>query len=361
MYKQIYQMENRTVRVLVVDDDPAQRKLERLILEEQQYDILEAIDGHDALAIIKQQDIDVVLLDRYMPGINGDEVCRHIREDLGNFLLPVIIVTGDESPTALAATLNGYANDFIKKPYSQEELVARVNSSVSMKRLTDQLENIESVLFSLARMVEAKDKNTGDHCLRLTNVCEIFGRNLGLTGAEIEALRRGAVLHDIGKLGIPDSILLKPGALTDQEKTIMQTHTVIGHELCRGLKTLKTTLPIIRNHHENYDGSGYPDKLTGSNIPLLARVFQVADIYDALSSTRAYKIALSVNEVITIFETEIEKGWRDPDLVGRFLRLLKDNPEDLLLADRRDHSVEKYPIDGLTHKVSAIQGGLYQA
>ena len=329
MNNKINGTDNRAGRVLVVDDDPSQRKLERLILEERNFDIVEAANGSDAISMAGELELDAVLLDRYMPGLDGDEVCRMIREDLGNYLLPVIIISGDDSPTALTATLNGSANDFIKKPYSPEELVARVKSSVNMKRLTDQLDNIETVLFSLARMVEAKDKNTGDHCLRLANICEVFGSALELSGEELEALRRGAILHDIGKLGVPDRILLKPGPLNEAEWRIMQQHTVIGYEICKHLRTLKTTLPIIRNHHERYDGSGYPDKLAGDNIPLLARVFQIADIYDALSSRRSYKEAMSSHEIIAVFQAEVEKGWRDPHLVRRFIELIKDCPAEL--------------------------------
>ena len=324
--------DNRAGRVLVVDDDPSQRKLERLILEDRDFDIVEAASGSEAISLASELDLDAVLLDRYMPGMDGDEVCRMIREDLGKYLLPVIIISGDDSPTALTATLNGSANDFIKKPYSPEELVARVKSSVNMKRLTDQLDNIETVLFSLARMVEAKDKSTGDHCLRLANICELFGSTLGLSHEQFEALRRGAILHDIGKLGIPDKILLKEGPLNEAEWTIMRQHTIIGYDICKHLKTLKTTLPIIRNHHERYDGSGYPDNLAGDNIPLLARIFQIADIYDALSSRRSYKEAMPDSEIIAVFTDEVAKGWRDPDLVQRFIKLIKECPQELRSA-----------------------------
>lgn len=354
MYKLMNGIENAEVSVLVVDDDPQQRKLQQSILDETGYQIIEAVNGEDALSIIKHKDIDVVLLDRYMPGLDGDEICRKIREEERNYLLPVIMVTGDDSPLALTTTLNGYANDFIKKPYRPEELIARVNSLVSTKRLTDQLESVESVLYSLARMVEAKDKNTGHHCMRLANICEIFGMELGLTCAELEALRRGSILHDIGKIGIPDSILLKPGPLTSSEKQIMEQHTIIGYELCRDLKTLKTTLPIIRNHHENFDGSGYPDKLSGSDIPLLARVFQIADIYDALSTRRSYKNEYSTEQVIGIFEEEVEKGWRDPDLVYDFIMLIKGNSEKLNHINNSNNFVEKHTLESL----SVIQGSM---
>lgn len=352
MFKQYLEDNNNPIRVLVVDDDPQQRYLERLILNPPIYDVQEAGDGEEAITALQNREFDVVLMDRCMPKIDGDEACRKIREEEGNYLLPIIMVTGDPSPVALTSALNGYANDFIKKPYCPDELLARVNAAVNMKRLTDQLENIESVLYSLARMVEAKDKGTRDHCARLMHICTVFAEKLGLSAQEILALQRGSILHDIGKLGIPDEILLKQGRLTEQEEKVMQRHTVIGVELCQGLKALKTTLPIIRNHHERYDGSGYPDGYTGEEIPLLARIFQIADIYDALASQRTYKEALSKDETVAILKQETEQGWRDPNLVREFINLLQEDPDSLIYYEN-NKNINKFDR-GVSQTLSAM-------
>ena len=317
--------------VLIVDDDIAHRTLEKEILSGQQYRVSEADNGENALSLIRQHDYDVVLLDKRMPGIDGDQVCARIRQELGLQLLPVIMVTGTNSNEDLVRSMDAGASDFIRKPYNPMELLARVNAAASHKRMTDQLDSAESMLFALARMVEAKDEYTGDHCTRLSHASVVFGKTLGLTEAQLIALRRGGVLHDIGKLGIPDSILLKQGKLTDEEWVIMREHTTIGARLCEGLKSMSLTVPIIKYHHERWDGTGYPDGLKGKDIPLLARVFQIVDIYDALVSERPYKKPFSHEKVISIFEEEKEKGWRDPDLVEIFLKILRERPEYLVV------------------------------
>ena len=318
-------------RVLIVDDEESHRKLEQAILLSSEFEVTVASNGDEALAKVRQQEFDVVLLDKRMPGLSGDEVCRCIRQELGYLLLPIIIVTGNTAQDELETSLLAGANDFIRKPYAPMELVARVRSAANHKRITDQLDSAESMLFALARMVEAKDEDTGDHCSRLEHIAVVFGKELGLSAQELLALRRGGVLHDIGKLGIPDSILLKKGSLTDAEWQIMRQHNAIGGRLCSGLKSMKLTLPIIMHHHERWDGGGYPDGLKGEDIPLLARVFQIVDIYDALANDRPYKKAFPKEKIIAIFEEERDKGWRDPELVSVFLSLLRERPEDLIL------------------------------
>jgi len=201
-----------------------------------------------------------------------------------------------------------------------------VRVAAQRKRAMDQLDSTESTLFALARMVEAKDENTGDHCSRLAHKAVGFGRALGLSTPELHALRRGGVLHDIGKLGIPDHILLKPGALTDEEWTVMRQHTTIGYHLVSNLRSMRLTAPIIRHHHERWDGSGYPDRLAGEAIPLLARVFQIVDIHDALTYERPYKKALSEAQARAILEEETARGWRDPALIRAFFDWTDRNP-----------------------------------
>lgn len=317
-------------RVLVVDDEPTQRMLEREILEPPKYRVSEAENGAAALALLAREEFDAVLLDVRMPGMDGNEVCRRIRRELQLSMLPVIMVTGFGGHDDLAVSLREGANDFIRKPYHPMELTARVDSAVHHKRMTDQLDSAETVLFALARMVEAKDEYTGDHCTRLAHNAVVFGEALGLSGPELTALRRAGVLHDVGKLGIPDSILLKRGPLDAAEWDIMRQHTSIGAALCEPLKSMRLTTPIVRHHHERWDGSGYPQGLAGEAIPRLARVFQIVDIFDALSFPRPYKSALPLEKVVAILEEEGAKGWRDPTLLAVFLDLLRRAPESLL-------------------------------
>ncbi|MDH5571843.1 MAG: response regulator, partial [Gammaproteobacteria bacterium] len=314
---------NMPYRVLIVDDNPYHRVMEKEILSDSRYILTEAMNGNEALEILKTQDFDVVLLDKRMPGMDGDKLCHCIRNELNLSLLPVIMVTGSNSCEDMSNSMQAGANDFIRKPYDPTELIMRINTAAYQKRLTDQLDSTESLLFALARMVEAKDSHTGDHCSRLSHTAVVFGEALGLSGDDLLNLRRGGVLHDIGKMGVPDSILLNPNRLTDEEWKVMHQHTLIGAHLCSELKTLQKTIPIIRNHHECYNGTGYPDKLSGNEIPFLARVFQIVDIYDALAHERPYKKALPTQAIISILKEEMEKGRRDPELTPVFLNILQ--------------------------------------
>lgn len=321
---------NRTVyRILLVDDEDAHRRLERDILSGVQYELTDAHCGEVALQLLREQPFDVVLLDSNMPGMNGDEVCRRIRNELGLDLLPVIMVTGNTSRDDFLKSMQAGANDFIRKPYNPVELTARTDNFAHQKELMDKLESAETLVFTLARMVEARDGDTGDHCSRLSHMGMVFGKLLGLNRREIEALRLGGVLHDLGKLGIPDSILLKPEKLTDDEWTVMRQHTVIGDQLISSLKSLQDVRPIVRHHHERWDGSGYPDGLVGDEIPLVARVFQLIDIYDALAYSRPYKEAFPIEKIIRIIKEETLRGWRDPELSAAFIELIEGDRTQL--------------------------------
>jgi len=338
---------NTPYRVLIVDDEASHRKLEKTILLAPEFEVIEAKNGDEALYYIMENEFDVVLLDKRMPGMSGDEVCHRIRNDFDMPLLPLIMVTGTTANEDLEKSLLAGANDFIRKPYAPMELIARVRAAATHKRRTDQLDSMESMLFALARMVEAKDEVTGEHCSRLEHMAVVFGKELGLSSQELVALKRGGVLHDIGKLGIPDNILLKAGPLTSEEWQIMHQHPAIGSRLCGGLKSMKLTIPIIHHHHERWDGGGYPDRLKGKDIPLLAQIFQIVDIYDALASDRPYKTALPRDKIIAIFEEEVEKGWRNPELVCVFLALLRDRPEALLLPARAEKDLGAQIFDDI--------------
>ena len=326
-------------QVLVVDDMATNRTMVRAVLEPEGCAVSEAGSGEAALELLSQREFDAIVLDVIMPGMDGFDVCRYLRQEMGQDLVPVIMLTSLGSPDDVALGLESGATDFVTKPYNSIELVARVKSSVHQKRLTDRLDDTESVLFALARMVEAKDQNTRDHCDRLSHMAVVFGQALGCGFDELDALRRGGILHDIGKLGVPDAVLLKEGPLTDAEWVQMQEHPAIGARLCRPLRTMVKTVDIIQHHHEKWNGSGYPEGLSGDEVPLLARIFQIVDVYDALTTARPYKKPFEREQALRIMEQETEKGFWDPDLMARFLTIARDMPERLELprSGERDH------------------------
>jgi putative two-component system response regulator len=196
--------------------------------------------------------------------------------------------------------------------------------SVAQPAPGDTIDQTEGILFALALAVELRDHNTGGHCERLAFISVALGMALKLERDSLVTLYRGGYLHDVGKVGIPDSILFKPGKLTEEEWVTMRTHAVRGEQICKHLSTLRPVLPLIRNHHERWDGSGYPDGLRGAEIPLLARVLQITDVYDALTNPRPYKPALPPFEALRIIEEETARGWRDPEIVELFFRLHRD-------------------------------------
>ncbi len=195
------------------------------------------------------------------------------------------------------------------------------------------LDETEEIVFALAQAVEQRDANTGNHCERLSFISVALGIALGLDRVSLLALHRGGYLHDVGKVGIPDAILFKPGKLTEEEWVTMRSHPARGEDICRHLTALGPVLPIIRHHHERWDGSGYPDGLRGNQIPLLARILQIADIYDALTSARPYKAAFTATEAIDIMRAETERGWRDPRIFQLFTRLHRDVISKMGIAD----------------------------
>jgi cyclic di-GMP phosphodiesterase len=316
---------NHRGSVLAVDDDPAALEGLAAALGSLGYDVWQALDGESALILAREQQPDVILLDVMMPGMNGYELCQQLKANDETQLIPVVFLTGRSTREARLKGLGVGATDFLNKPCDVTDLEVRVRNLVGFRRLTEDLESAERILFSVARTIEARDEDTGEHCDRLAHLATRLGQRLGLADEDLKALRRGGYLHDLGKIGISDAILLKPGKLTEEEWVTMRRHVNIGVEICAPMRTLKPVLPIIHHHHERRDGSGYPDGLSGKKIPYLARVFQVVDIYDALTNDRCYRKAMSVPEALDLLRAEtFDKGWWDPEVVTVFLRMIED-------------------------------------
>jgi putative two-component system response regulator len=313
--------------VLAVDDDPGALSALADALGTLGFQVLQAADGATALELARERLPDVVLLDVQMPGMDGFEVCRQLKSDPRLLLVPVVFLTGHGSRRARLERLEAGATDFLNKPCDLVELEVRVRNLVNFRRLTTELDSAEQMVFSIARVVEARDQDTGDHCERLAKLSVGLGRRIGLDGEQITALRRGGYLHDLGKIGIPDEVLLKPGKLNGPEWSVMKRHVEIGVEICSPLRSLQPVLPLIRHHHERFDGSGYPDGLAGEEIPLLARVFQVVDIYDALTVDRCYRPAMTVDEAVAVIKEETHKGFWDQNIVSEFLTMLDEGAD----------------------------------
>ena len=310
-------------RVLVVDDNQELVRLMTELLATRGYDVTAVGDAFQAEAEIRERPPDLILSDVVMPGKSGYELCRELKENPATRLIPFVLITGLTQREDRLRGIEAGADDFLNKPVVAEELFARVKSLLKLKEFTDELETAESVLCALGRSVESRDPHTEGHCERLARNASDLGQHLGLDEESIVALRRGGYLHDLGKIAVPDEILKKGSNLTAEEWVVMKQHPITGENICRPLKSLRLVLPIIRNHHEHSDGSGYPDGLQKHQIPLLARVLQVADVYDALRTARSYKPPRSHAQAVHTMREEARKGLWDTELVSEFVAMLE--------------------------------------
>jgi putative two-component system response regulator len=298
-------------KILVVDDEKIVVDLHKKMLERNGYEVVIAHDGIQALEMILTETPDLILTE------------KNERTNL----IPVIMVTAVDDYDHRIRGIETGADDFLSKPVRSRELYARVKSLLRIKTLTDNLESAETVIFSLANAIEAKDPFTKGHIDRVSSLAMELGRHIGLTGMEISTLEKGGALHDIGKIGVRDDILLKPGKLTPEEFEEIKRHPETGANICRPLHSLRPVLPIIKHHHEKYDGSGYPSGLSGEDIPLLARIMAIVDVYDALTSRRAYRSAMSHEHAMRIFREDISNGKFDPVLFEKFEKLIEPASE----------------------------------
>lgn len=312
----------RRSRVLVVDDSESIRMLFQRLLTSEGHDVVSAVDGVTALDAVYRHHPDVILLDVAMPSMDGLEVCRRLKADPATRLTPIVLVTGQADLRDRLRGLEAGADEILEKPVHPHELRARVRSLGRMKYLIDALDSAEAGFLALALTIEARDPMTIGHCERLAKHAVRLGRAIGLPDEDLDALHRGGYLHDLGKVGIPDAILLKAGPLTPGEFELMKRHTEIGDNLCAQLQSLKHVRPIVRFHHERLDGSGYPSGLRSDEVPLLAQIVGIVDVFDALTSQRPYRGPLAPDAAVCHLLKEVALGRFSRQHVEAFLDTL---------------------------------------
>jgi putative two-component system response regulator len=311
-----------SARILIVDDLPENLDILGGLLEPEGYAIETARDGQEAVEKALASPPDLILMDVSMPRMTGFEACRRLKQDERTQLVPVVLITGlgarDDRIEGIAAG----CDDFLTKPVDFEQLIARTRNALRTKSLVDELEQAENVLVSLANALDAKDTYTRGHSERVANYAEALGGAVGLDRETRRRLGRAGLLHDIGKIGIPLEYLQKPAKLTTEEYEVVKLHPSIGYDICKPLKTMLPLLALIRGHHERLDGRGYPDGLKGDQISLPLRCLSIADVYDALTSDRAYRRALPRAQALKIMREEATLGMWDPRLIDTLADLL---------------------------------------
>lgn len=333
-------MQNDRPKVLIIDDDAGARAaLEGLLLSEP-YDLSFAANGADGIAMAVSLHPDVVLLDVMMPKMDGFEVCRRIRSIPEIAEAPIILVTSLDDYESRLTGLRAGADDFVNKPYNSVELFARLQTILRLnryRRIAEQQSELKTLNQELliaydktiegwSQALDLRDKETEGHTQRVTNLVVRFARTIGFSNSDLEHVRRGALLHDVGKLGIPDVILHKPGKLTEEEWLVMRMHPVYAYQWLSSIKFLEPALDIPYAHHEKWNGSGYPRGLAGNEIPIAARLFALVDVWDALRSDRPYRNAMPKSEVLEYIRNNSGIHF-DPSLVDVFMELIKDDSE----------------------------------
>ncbi len=324
-------------RILIIDDEPAARVALEALLDQAPYYLCFAEDGLEGISKATSLQPDVILLDVMMPKIDGFEVCRMIRSTFPISEVPILLITALDNRISRLAGFEAGADDFITKPFDSVELLVRLHGMTRLnrfRRIAEQRQELERLHEELltaydktiqgwSDALDLRDKETEGHTLRVTEKTIGLARAAGLDESALKHIRRGALLHDVGKLGIPDSILLKPDSLTEEEWGVMRRHPAYAYEWLRQIEYLRPALDIPYCHHEKWDGSGYPRGLKGAEIPIAARLFAVADVWDALTSDRSYRRAMPREEAYQYILSQSGRHF-DPEVVELFTSLFPE-------------------------------------
>ena len=317
--------------ILLVEDDPPVREVLAELFDVSGYRALKASSAEEALDVLHVMGPDLIVIDVCLGVMSGIELCAQIKHDPRYEFTPVVILTALWDDGARVAGRAAGADDVLSKPVDFGELCTRVAALLRVKLLLRQLEQAEAVITTLAVTFEARDRYTSGHSDRLARYAVAVGHALGVDAPTLRGFRLGGCLHDLGKIAVPDRVLLKPGRLDPQERQLIQAHPVVGADLVRGLPALDFVRPIIRHHHERWNGSGYPDGLKGEAIPLGARIISVVDVYDALHAARIYKPAKRHDEALSVLRRETDAGFLDPTIVETFSDVLPNLGHDAVL------------------------------
>jgi len=309
--------------ILVADDDQTSARFLKRLLTKEGHSVAVVQTGDEALDACRSAPPDLVLVDLVAARGEGFDVCRQLKHESATRFIPVVIVSTQGDRADRLKGIEAGCDDFLIKPFDSTELHARIQSLVRLKRFTDELESAEAVILGLGATIEARDPCTNGHCQRLAHYATRLGKSLALDADDLAALERGGFLHDIGKIAVPDAVLLKDGHLDPHESRVMRKHPIVGDSLCAGLRSLNKVRPIVRHHHERLDGTGYPDGLRTGEVPLLAQIVGVVDVFDALTTERPYRAARPCEDAFQVLEDEAAKGWRDRALVDAFVDVVR--------------------------------------
>lgn len=309
--------------ILIVDDLEVHLELMKAIFEKEGCHVLTAHNAAEAIRLLEKFSPDLAILDVMMPGMSGYDLCKRLKEKSGTIFFPVILVSSLSELEDKIAGIEAGADDFITKPFKSIELTTKVRSLLKLRRLQKELDHSESVILTLAVALESKDPYTKGHSERVANLSAEFASIIGFPGREQNLIMKAGILHDIGKIGIGDHILHKSGILTKEEVIFIEQHTVIGEKICRPLHSLSVILPIIRHHHERWDGEGFPDGLKGEQIPVMARILSIVDAFDTMVSERPYRRPISIEKAIKKMEEEKNSGQWDPVFLEKFTEMMR--------------------------------------